>query len=134
MKNGDVLIAYETLQRISSNPALKFNVAVGYILAKNKEILRQEAMIIYDMRRKIIMEHGKVDGNEITVPSEFIDEVNQKIDDLMNIENDVKIRQIPIEFIDKYELNMEDIEGLKNLIQPFEFTGPPITEEEKTDG
>lgn len=125
MKNGEVLTAYETLQRISSNPELKFNVAVGYILAKDKELLRQEAMIIYDMRRKIIMEHGQIEGKDITVPKEFIDEVNQKIDDLMEIENDIKIRQIPIDLIDKYELTMEDIEGLKNLIQPFLLTDTP---------
>lgn len=133
MKNGDVLTAYETLQRISSNPNLKFNVALGYMLAKNKEILRQEAVIIYNMRREIIMEHGRIDENKITIPSEYVDEVNQKIDDLMNIESDVKICQIPIELIDKYELSMEDIEGLKELIQPFGFTEYSITEE-KTDG
>lgn len=133
MKNGDVLAAYETLQRISSDPNLKFNVALGYMLAKNKEILRQEAVIIYNMRREIIMEHGKIDENEITVPSEYIDEINQKIDDLMNIESDVKIKLIPIDLLDKYELNMEDIEGLKELIQPFGFTEYSIIEE-KTDG
>lgn len=133
MKNGDVLAAYETLQRISSDPNLKFNVALGYMLAKNKEILRQEAVIIYNMRREIIMEHGKIDENEITVPSEYVDEINQKIDDLMNIESDVKIKLIPIDLLDKYELSMDDIDGLKNLIQPFEFTGPPILKE-KIDG
>lgn len=133
MKNGDVLAAYETLQRISSDPNLKFNVTLGYMLAKNKEILRQEAVIIYNMRREIIMEHGKIDGNEITVPSEYVDEINQKIDDLMNIESDVKIKLIPIDLLDKYELSMEDIEGLKELIQPFGFTEYSITEE-KTDG
>lgn len=132
MTNGDVLTAYETLQRISNNPELKFNIAVGYILAKNKEILRKEAMIIYNLRRDIILEHGEIKDKEIIVSNEYIDEVNQKIEDLMNIENDVVLKQIPIDLIDKYELNMEDIDGLKNLIQPFEFTGPPIIEE-KTD-
>lgn len=128
MTNGDVLTAYETLQRISNNPELKFNIAVGYILAKNKEILRKEAMIIYNLRRDIILEHGEIKDKEIIVSNEYIDEVNQKIEDLMNIENDVVLKQIPIDLIDKYELNMEDIDGLKNIIQPFEFTGPPISE------
>ena len=40
MKNGDILTAYETLLRLSSNPDLKFNVALGYTLARNKEKLR----------------------------------------------------------------------------------------------
>lgn len=126
MKNGDVLTAYKTLQRISSNPELKFNVAVGYVLARNKEKLRQESTIIYDMRRKILLEYGEINGNEITVPKEYIDDVNQKINELMNIENDVQLQQIPIELIEKYELNMEDIEGLKEMIQSFEFVGSTI--------
>lgn len=132
MKNGDILTAYETLQRISANPDLKFNVAVGYILAKNKEKLRQEAMIIYDMRRKIILEYGKIDGKEIIVSKEHVDDVNKKIEELMEIENNIELWQIPIDLIEKYELNMEDIEGIKDLIQPFQFTELPISEE-KTD-
>lgn len=133
MKNGDVLQAYETLNRISENKDLKFSVALGYTIIKNKEKLRQEAVIIYKMRQDIIMEHGRLDGKDIVVPNEYIDEVNKKINDLMEIENDVEITLIPIEWFDDVELNMEDIEGLSKIIQPFAFTGPPILEE-KTDG
>ena len=61
MKNGEVLELYETLQRISQNKDLKFNVKLGYAMTKNKEKLRQEATIIYNLRRDIIMEHGKVE-------------------------------------------------------------------------
>ena len=128
MKNGDVLQAYETLNRISENKDLKFNVALGYTIIKNKEKLRQEAVIIYKMRQDIIMEHGRLDGKDIVVPNEYIDEVNKKINDLMEIENDVEITLIPIEWFDDVELNMEDIEGLSKIIQPFAFTGPPILE------
>ena len=100
MKNGDVLQAYETLNRISENKDLKFNVALGYTIIKNKEKLRQEAVIIYKMRQDIIMEHGRLDGKDIVVPNEYIDEVNKKINDLMEIENDVEITLIPIEWFD----------------------------------
>ena len=129
MKNGEVLELYETLQRISSNKELKFSVALGYMMAKNKEKLRQEATIIYGLRRDIIMEHGRVDGNDIIVPNEYIDEVNQKINDLMDIENDVEITRVPIDAFDNLELNMEDIEGLTGMIQPFGFTGFSILQE-----
>ncbi len=133
MKNGEVLELYETLQRISSNKDLKFNVKLGYAMAKNKERLRQEATIIYGLRRDIIMEHGRVDGKDIIVPNEYIDEVNQKINDLMDIENDVEVILVPVDAFENLELNMEDIEGLMRMVQPFVFTGPPILEE-KTDG
>ena len=130
MKNGDVITAYETLKRLTENHELKFGVAVGYLLAKNKDKLRQEAILIYNMRQEIIMEHGKVDGNDIIVPNEYIDEVNRKVNELMELENDVQITQIPIQMLDQYQLNMEDIEGLMEIIRPFSLTSPP--NEEKT--
>ena len=129
MKNGEVLELYETLQRISQNKDLKFSVALGYMMAKNKERLRQEAVIIYGLRRDIIMEYGRIDGKDIIVPNEYVDEVNKKVNDLMEIENDVEIMQVPINAFENLELNMEDIEGLSGMIQPFVFTGSPILQE-----
>ena len=129
MKNGEVLELYETLQRISQNKELKFSVALGYVMAKNKEKLRQEATIIYGLRRDIIMEHGRIEGKDIVVPNEYVDEVNNKVNDLMEIENDVEITKVPIDLFENIELNMEDIEGLSGMIQPFRFTGTPILQE-----
>lgn len=131
MKNGDVITAYETLERLSRNKELKFEIAIGYLLAKNKEKLRQEASLIYKMRQDIILEHGRPEGKNIIVPSEYLDETNEKIEELMNIENDIKLTQIPIDMLEHYELNMEDIDGIKEMIIPFTFTGPTILE--KTD-
>ena len=131
MKNGEVLELYETLQRISQNKDLRFNVKLGYAMAKNKEKLRQEAAIIYNLRRDIIMEHGRVDGKDIIVPKEYVDEVNKKVNDLMDIENDVEIILVPINVFDELELNMEDIEGLMRMVQPFRFTGPPVLQEKE---
>ena len=102
MKNGEVLELYETLQRISQNKDLKFSVALGYMMAKNKERLRQEAVIIYGLRRDIIMEYGRIDGKDIIVPNEYVDEVNKKVNDLMEIENDVEIMQVPINAFERY--------------------------------
>jgi len=44
------------------------------------------------LRRNILLEHGTIDGTDIIVPREYIDEVNKKINELMDIENDVKIQ------------------------------------------
>ena len=126
MKNGEVLELYETLQRISQNKELKFNIALGYTMAKNKEKLRQEVTIIYGLRRDIIMEYGRIDGKDIIVPNEYVDEVNKKVNDLLEIENDVEITKVPIDLFENIELNIEDIEGLSGMIQPFEFVRTPI--------
>ena len=129
MKNGEVIELYETLKRLSENKNLKFNVKLAYIMARNKEKLRQEAVLIYDMRRQIIMEHGRIEDKDIIVPKEYVDEVNQKINELMDVENDVEIMQVPTGAFGDQELNLEDMEGLMNMIIPFSFTGPPIYKE-----
>ena len=53
----------------------------------------------------------------------------KKVNELMEIENDVEIILVPIDAFKDLELNMEDIEGLMRMVQPFRFTGPPILQE-----
>ena len=70
------------------------------------------------MRQKILMEYGTKDKNgDIVVLRENIDEVNQKINELMDIDNLVDIIKIPFEDIENYELNIEDIEGIRYMIK-----------------
>ena len=125
MKNGEVIELYEALKRLSENKDLKFNVKLAYIMAKNKEKLRQEAVLIYDMRRQIIMEHGRIEDKDIIVPNEYVDEVNRKINELMDVENDVEIMQVPVDLFENEKINIEDMEGLANMIFPFAFTELP---------
>ena len=131
MKNGEVIELYEALKRISENKDLKFNVKLAYIMAKNKEKLRQEAVLIYDMRRQIIMEHGRIEDKDIIVPSEYVDEVNRKINELMDVENDVEIIQVPTSAFGDQELNLEEMEAVMNMVflESLIQTGPPIYEE-----
>lgn len=70
------------------------------------------------MRQKILMEYGTRDKNgDIVVLRENIDEVNQKINELMDIDNLVDIIKISFEDIENYELNIEDIEGIRYMIK-----------------
>ena len=70
------------------------------------------------MRQKILMEYGTKDKNgDIIVLRENIDEVNQKINELMDIDNLVDIIKISFEDIKNYELNIEDIEGIRYMIK-----------------
>ena len=118
MKNGEVIELYEALNRICAQKDLKLKVSLGYTLLKNKEKLYPEAKIIYDMRQKILMEYGTRDKNgDIVVLRENIDEVNQKINELMDIDNLVDIIKISFEDIENYELNIEDIEGIRYMIK-----------------
>lgn len=70
------------------------------------------------MRQKILMEYGTRDKNgDIVILRENIDEVNQKINELMDIDNLVDIIKISFEDIENYELNIEDIEGIRYMIK-----------------
>lgn len=70
------------------------------------------------MRQKILMEYGTKDKNgDIVVLRENINEVNQKINELMDIDNLVDIIKISFEDIENYELNIEDIEGIRYMIE-----------------
>lgn len=120
LKNADVLILYETLGRLMDNKELKFNVKVGYLMAKNKAALESIANLVYDMRREIVLTYGTSDGEEIQIPKESIEELNSKVEELMNVENEVEIIQIPIEMLEKSEMSFEDIVGLTYMIQPFD--------------
>ena len=126
MKNGEILELYEALNRISAKKDLKFNVVAGYAMAKNKEILRQEAALIYKMRQDIILEHGTLEGKDIVVPKEYIDEVNQKINELMEIDVNIELFLIPIDFFNDVTLNLVDLDGLKFMIKPFDITEETI--------
>lgn len=64
------------------------------------------------------MEYGTNDKNGgIIVLRENIDEVNQKINELMDIDNLVDITKISFEDIENYEMKIEDIEGIRYMIK-----------------
>ena len=129
MKNGEVLKLFNALENISSNPNLKFNFTVGYALAKNRELLRTEAEIIYSLRKKIFNEFGKVGENgDLVIPKENIDQVNSKINELMEVENSVQILSIPITAFEESEekINLEDMTGLSYMIYIPEYTSESI--------
>ena len=70
------------------------------------------------MRQNILMQYGTKDKNgDIVVLRENIDEVNQKINELMDIENSIEIIKISLEELDLYEMHMENIEGIQYMIK-----------------
>ena len=134
MTNEDILKLYSALDHIKSNQDLKFNIRIGYALAKNLELLKPEVKLIYELRQKIFGEYGETNGKgEIIVPKEKLDALGKKLKELMSIENDVKILQLPIDIFDEVEdkLSLEDIGGLSGMIYIPEYTSDPIEKQEQ---
>lgn len=113
MKNGDVLRAYETLVKIANDPSLKFNIKVNYLFAKNKEKLRPEAMLIRRTRQDLLLEYGYLnEDKDIVIAQDKVEEVNQKINELMEMENSLILDEIPLEWLEEYDLGLDDVESL----------------------
>ena len=67
MKNGDVLTVYEALMELSKHPETKLSVRAGYILAKDRKTLEEEARIIYEERKKILNLFRKISAMQSKV-------------------------------------------------------------------
>ena len=134
MTNKEILKLNETLNRLMMNRDLKFSVRVGYLFAKNRALIQQDVQLISDIRQKILREFGTVqDNGDIVVPKESFKVVQDKLDDLMNVEIELPLIQIPIDAFEEIELPLEDIDGLKPIIMDFMLTSGPIFENEKTE-
>ena len=124
MKNGEILNLYEALTQLTEQ---KFNVKVSYLFAKNKQVLKSDAQLIYETRQKILLEYGTVEENgDIIIPREKIDEVNQKINELMEVETHIGIDKIPLSWLDNYELSIDCIEALMPMLLGPVYTSEPI--------
>lgn len=127
MKNSEILKLYEALCHIADDPTQKFNVRISYIFAKNKEKVRPEAMLIYRTRRNILSEYGKTEENgDIIIPKDKIEEVENKLNELMDIESDLSIDQLSIFDLERYELGVEMVGALMPMLYEPIMTGPPI--------
>lgn len=129
MTNKEILKLNETLNRLMMNRDLKFSVRVGYLFAKNRALIQQDVQLIGDIRQKILREFGTVqDNGDIVVPKEDFKIVQDKLDDLMNVEIELPLVQIPVDEFEEIELPLEDIDGLKPIIMDFMYTSDPIYE------
>lgn len=134
MTNKEILKLNETLNRLMMNRDLKFSVRVGYLFAKNRALIQQDVQLIGDIRQKILREFGTIqDNGDIVVPKENFKVVQDKLDDLMNVEIELPLIQIPVDEFEQIELPLEDIDGLRPIIMDFMYTSGPIYEEEKTE-
>lgn len=134
MTNKEILKLNETLNRLMMNRDLKFSVRVGYLFAKNRALIQQDVQLIGDIRQKILREFGTVqDNGDIVVPKEDFKIVQDKLDDLMNVEIELPLVQIPVDEFEEIQLPLEDIDGLRPIIMDFIYTSGPIYEEEKTE-
>ena len=97
---------------------------------KNRALIEPDAKIILDSRNKILREYGELQQNgDIIIAKAEVDEVQKKLDELMDIDLDVALVQVPVDEFEELQLSLEDIDGLRPLIMDFEYTSSPIYKE-----
>lgn len=134
MKNRDILKLYETLNRLMMDSDKKFSVRLGFMLMKNRALIESDAKLIMEMRNKLLRQYGELQENgDIVIAKDKVDEIQKKLDDLMDIDVDMVLAQVPIEEFEEIELPLDDINGLSPLIMDFMYTSGPIFENEKTE-
>lgn len=127
MKNGEILKLYEVLSEIANDPNQKFNIKISYTFAKNREKIKSEAILIFKTRQNILLEYGKQEENgDIVIPRDKLDEVNNKINELMDLESGLQIDQLCLTDLEGYELGMEQVSALMPMLYEPIMTGPPI--------
>lgn len=127
MTNEELLRLYETLNRITNNKEMTFDIKLGYYFAKNKAAIRDEAILLYNTRQELMLKYGELQENgDIIIKKDLVDVVQAKLDEIMKIETNVQVTPILITDFDKLQLSLEDIEGLMPILEEPWMTGPPI--------
>ena len=104
----------EDLQELN----LKFNVRTSYKLARNKQILTPVLDLIRQKQMEIYATLGeKNDDGTITVPREKVQELQDKIDELMSLDTPIEVIKIKIEDFDDISIPFDVMERILGIIE-----------------
>ena len=119
MNNLEIFSLYDTLVTLSTKDDIKLPVKIGYICLKNKNLLEPYYKAINESRQQIIQEYIAEDeeGN-LRVPEDKINEANQKLQEILDMEeeNEIILQKINISDISD-PLPMDIINGLMPILE-----------------
>lgn len=117
LTNGEI---YNLAMRLSNSfvdNELYLPAAVNYSIQKNKTIISELAQEIEQHRIHIIHHYGEIleDGN-IKVPEDKVDDANKEINDLLLIEQELKLYTVKIEEIADVQLTSAQMSSIMFMI------------------
>lgn len=122
LTNNQIYNYINILMEQFSDKEMQFPVKINFYLQKNRIELLNLAQEIEKQRINIIQEYG--DFNEETqqydIPTEKIQEASQKIDDLFDLTQDVKIYKVKIEDFGDIKLTSGQMQALLFMIEDEE--------------
>ncbi len=116
VKNLEIYNLYKSLSDLSCANDIKLSAKIGYICIKNKKIIEPYFQTIDESRINIIQNYLKEDeeGN-LRVPEDKIKEANEKLQEILDIEEDVNIQKVNINDIQE-SLPMDILTGLMPML------------------
>lgn len=106
----------------NSSCKIKFPVRVNFFLQKNIEKLTAAAQEIERARIGIAQEYGELneDGTSYFIPPDKIAEAQNEIEELFNIEQDIKLHLFSIDDFNNIELTYQQMSALMFMIKDDE--------------
>lgn len=121
LTNKEIANIYPVLFELK-NGGKSFPVKVAYAIARNFKTLRGIAEDIDPLRISILEKYGKLQEGDNTylIPPENKDIAIKELNELDDVENDIKIYTIKLEQLDGYDLTIEEMEALDFMLEDSE--------------
>ena len=122
LTNNQIYNYVNSLIENFSNTDIKFPVKVNFYLQKNQNTLLTLAQEIEQERIKIAQEYGVLneETEQYEVPPEKIQEASQKLNDLFDLTQEVKLYKIKLEDFGNIELTSGQMQALLFMIEDEE--------------
>lgn len=119
MTTMDAIVLYEKLGELSTRDT-KFPISLSFKFLRNAKILEPIIMAFNEARDNAIRQGGTPsDDNpdEVIVPNENINAINQEIKALSMEPIDIELVPVKLSELEGLDLNMQDLAGIYPIIQ-----------------
>lgn len=122
LTNNNIYNYASSLIENFSNKEKKFPIKINFYLQKNQAELLTLAQEIEKQRFDIIKEYGTFDEEtqQYNIPKENFKEASNKINDLFNLTQEVKIYKVKLEDFGNIELTSGQMQALLFMIEDEE--------------
>jgi hypothetical protein len=102
-----------------NNSELYLPVKINFYLQKNITAITELAKSIEDSRMKIAQHYGKMneDGQGFQIPPENIEQASKELEDLFNLEQEVKIYTIKLDTFDDTQISTKQMQAILFMIE-----------------
>lgn len=121
LTNKEIANIYPVLFELK-NSGKAFPVKVAYAIVRNLKTLRAIAEDIDSLRISILEKYGRLQEGDNTylILPENKDIAIKELNELDDVENDIKIYTIKLEQLDGYDLTVEEMEALDFMLEDSE--------------